>query len=283
MGLFEKIFTKKQINQKIQNTFRMLNGYEPTFTNWNASLYELDVIRSSIEAIARQCSKLNLELIGKENSPMLVSQIKKAPNKWMSWSKFFARVATILNMQNTCFIVPQFDIYGRTNGFYPVLPERCKVVEYQNVEYLQYQFSNGKTACVELNKCGIMTNHQYKSDLFGETNQALIPTAQLIDIYNQGIREGVKSSATYRFMAQASTILKDEDLRNQKKEFNAQNFAAESKGGLLLFPSTYRDIKQITSQPYIPSSETKKQIDQNVYSYFGVNEKILQSSAMMKN
>lgn len=123
-----------------------------------------------------------------------------------------------------------------------------------------------------------MTRMQYKNDFFGESNRALVPTMDLIHIQDQGIKEGVKSAATYRFMAQLSNFSKAEDLAKERKRFTAENLASESdNNGLLLFPNTYANIKQIESKPFTVDADQMKEIRANVFEYFGVNEDVLQN------
>jgi hypothetical protein len=125
-----------------------------------------------------------------------------------------------------------------------------------------------------------MTKHQYRDDFFGESNQALLPTMDLIHIQNQGIEEGVKSSATYRFMAQLSNFSKTEDLAKERKRFTAENLARDADGGgLLLFPNTYSNIQQINAKPFVVDADQMKIIRDNVFEYFGVNEDVLTNKA----
>jgi hypothetical protein len=125
-----------------------------------------------------------------------------------------------------------------------------------------------------------MTKFQYKDDLFGESNKALYPTIDLIDIQNQGIKEGVKSAATYRFYAQVNNFTKAEDLAKERKRFTEENFAKDSEGGgVLLFPNTYSNINQVKSDPWVVDPEEEKVIKSNVFDYFNVNEEILQSQS----
>ena len=125
-----------------------------------------------------------------------------------------------------------------------------------------------------------MTKFQYKNDLMGENNHALYPTMDLISIQNQGIQEGVKSAATYRFWAQVSNFTKADDLKNERKRFTEENFGKESEsGGLLLFPNTYQNINQVKSAPFIVGAEEMKLIEASVYRYYMVNEDILQNKA----
>jgi hypothetical protein len=150
------------------------------------------------------------------------------------------------------------------------------VVQYGGVPYLRYEFHWGERAAIELEYCGIMTKMQYKSDLFGESNHALFPTMDLIHVQNQGIEEGVKSAASYRFMARLNNFAKGDDIARERKRFSEENFSREAEGGgLLLFPNTYADIRQIEAKPFIIDADQVKAIKDNVYSYFGVNEKVL--------
>jgi hypothetical protein len=184
-------------------------------------------------------------------------------------------------MHNTAFIVPVWDEYGEPSGIYAPLPSNAKIVQYSGVPYLRYEFSWGETAAVELEFCGVMSKYQYKNDFFGEDNHALFPTMDLINIQNQGIQEGVKSAATYRFMAQMNNFTNAEDLANERKRFTSENFAKDAEGGgLLLFPSTYKDIRQIDVKPWVIDADQMKAIKDNVYEYFNVNEDILTNKAV---
>jgi hypothetical protein len=148
------------------------------------------------------------------------------------------------------------------------------------VPYLRYEFSWAEKAAIELSYCGIMTKYQYKNDFFGEDNHALFPTMELIHIQNQGIEEGVKSAASYRFMARVNNFTKAEDLAKERRRFTEENFSKDAKGGgLLLFPNTYTDLKQIEVKPWIIDDKQMELIKSNVFEYFGVNEDVLTNKA----
>ena len=280
MGLFDKIFGRAPKPQgDFQGFFKMLTGYAPRFTSWSGGVYESELIRAAINARATHISKLHVELTGTAK-PSLKTKMEKGPNEFQTWSQFLYRLSTILDVHNTAFIVPVYDEYGEISGVYPVLPDRCTFVQYGGKPYLRYEFSWGQHAAVELDYCGIMTKFQYRDDLIGETNGALLPTMELIHIQNQGIEEGVKSAATYRFMAQLSNFSRAEDLAKERKRFTAENLASDADGGgLLLFPNTYSNIQQIKSSPYTPDANQMAIINKSVYAYFGVNEDILENKA----
>lgn len=285
MSLLDKIFRPDEAKKseealkEAKSFFQTLTAYAPVFTNWGGAIYESEIVRAAIDARARHISKLKVETMGTAN-PSLQSKLAQGPNQFQTWSQFLYRVSTILDINNTAFIVPVFDERMIITGVFPVLPSQCSLVEYAGEVWLRYQFSSGQYAAVEFRKCAVLTKHQYESDFFGDRNTPLKETMQLIHIQNQGIQEGVKNAATFRFMASLNNFSSTEDLKKEAKRFTEANLSTESKsGGFLLFPNTYKDIKQIDVKPYSIDADQMQQIRENVFNYFGVNEKVLQNSA----
>lgn len=278
MSLFDWLFGRRpEPRGEFQGTFKMLEGYVPHFTSFSGGMYESELVRSAINAIATHISKLNVETRGSAK-PALQNKLKKAPNEFQTWSQFLSRAATIFYCNNTVFIIPVWDDYGQISGIYTPLPHRCEVVQYSGVPYLRYEFGWGVHAAVELEYCGIMTRMQYHSDFFGESNRALFPTMDLIHIQNQGIEEGVKASASVKFIAKANNFSKAEDLKKEAVRWTKENFARDSEASsVLLFPNTYNDIRQVDAKPWVVDADQMKIIKDNVCEYFGVNEDILQN------
>lgn len=276
MGMFDWLFgNRPKPKERYAEAFKMLDGYTPVFHNWQGSIYESDLIRSAINARATHISKLKVETYGAAK-PALQTKLKNGPNEFQTWSQFQYRLSTLLDMHNTVFLCPVYDRYGQPSGIYTPLPMRCEIVQYDDIPYLRYEFGNGTKAAIELEYCGIMTKFQYRNDFFGENNHALQNTLDLIHIQDQGIQEGVKSAATYRFMAKLSNFAKAEDLAKERQRFTAENFTRDAKGGgLLLFPNNYQDVKQVDVKPWVVDAEQRKAIEANVYKYFGVNDDIL--------
>ena len=281
MGLFQNLFNKApKPTGAYRGEWTLLNGQQPKWRRHGGDIYESELIRASIHAIATHCSKIGIKIEGSAK-PSLRTKLQHAPNEYQTWSQFFYRLATIYKVQNSAFIAPVFDQYGEISGIFSLLPSNCDVVEYGKKQYLRYHFGNGQAAAIELDTCGIMIQHQYRNDLYGEPNDALKHTAELIDIVNQGIQEGVKTSSSYRFMARTTNFTKDSDLAKERERFSAANFGKEvNAGGVLLFPNTYSDIKQIESKPYMVDADTQKVIRENIFNYFGVNADILQNKTV---
>lgn len=281
MGIFEKIFGKKDGGavQQAREQFRLLDGYTPAFRTWQGSIFESELIRAAIDAHGRHAAKLMPTIQGTAK-PNLRSRLMNEPNQFQTWPQFLYRTTVILYARNTAFVVPVIGEYGETNGIISIAPDSWELVEYQGEPYIRFFFDGGrKRRAVELSRVGILTRYQYRSELFGEDNDALRATLDLIAIQRQGVQEAIKNGASFRFMAVSSNWSKDEDLAKERQRFDRENFSGES-GGVLLFPNTYKDVKQITSSAYSVDAGQLKLITDNVYNYYGVNEKILQNSAI---
>ena len=277
MGLLQAIFGKMKIGAPAAGFWTTLDGYTPHFTSWGGELYENEIVRAAINATATHVSKLRVTVQGPAN-PKLQTRLKQGPNEWQTWGQFLYRLSTILEMQNTAFIVPVLNEFGETVGIFPVLPSNCDIVEYRGAPWLRYTFSSGQTAAIEMARCGIMTKFQYTSDVFGESNRALTPTMELANLQNQGIAEAVKNGASYRCIAQLNNFANDADLTKEAKRFSRENLQGEG-GGVLLFPNTYQNVRQLENKPYVLGTEEMQRIRTGVFDYFGTNEDVLQNRA----
>ena len=277
MGLFDKIFKRPVPRGQPEGYFTTFSAYTPVFTTWGGKIYESELVRAAINARATHISKLKVQVQGTAK-PKLQTKLRSGPNEWQTWGQFLYRLSTILDVNNTAFVVPVMDDYLEISGIFPVLPAQCEIVQYNDEPWLRYEFRAGQFASIEMRYCGIMTKFQYSDDFFGEDNRALRPTMELINVQNQGIGEAVKSAATYRFMAKLNNFTKPEDLTKERQRFTKDNLKA-GDGGILLFPNAYSEIQQIKSAPFVVDADQMKLIQTNVYNYFGVNEDILQNKA----
>lgn len=276
MGIFETVFRRPKSNIVPDGYFKMLNGYMPVFTNAPESIYEMEITRAAIHSFANFCSKLKPEINGTARKS-LARTLQFKPNPFMDTSKFLYRIATILSVNNTVFIVPIEDEFGGIVGIYPLLPQHCEVLEVSGRPYLRYTFSNGQRAAIEYERVGVMTQFQYSDDFFGETNAALRPTMQLIHTHNQGIINGVKNSASIRFLAKIANMIAPEDITKERKRFTEDNLSADNQSGMIIYDNKFTEIKQVDSKPFTVNALQMQQINENVFNYFGTSAGILQN------
>jgi HK97 family phage portal protein len=280
MGLFDFIFRKPKEKQA-STFFETLTSYTPMFTTWSGEIFESELVRAAIDARARHIGKLKVQTIGTAKKPLQL-RLKSEPNEFQSWSQFLYRLSTILDIQCTAFIVPICGTMGEIQGIFPILPSNTSLVQDENGNpWIRYRFVTGQIAALPLMEAGILTKFQYKDDFFGTPNTALSDTMSLIDLQNQGVSEAVKNSNTFRFMARVNNFSFAEDLKKERERFTRENFSKEAGGGgLLLFPNTYDDIKQIDYHAYSINPKERELIQTNVFNYFGVNEDVLQNKLL---
>ena len=278
MGAFDKLFKRPRVEKQVTSYFQMLDGYTPIFSTYDGGVYEMELTRSCIHTFANHCSKL-LPVVTGGNAKALTALLDGKPNPFMTSAQFVYKVATIYDTQNTCFIVPVLDDVDRLVGYYPVNPQQVEVLDVDGEPWLRYTFRSGEKAAIELSRCGVVNKYLYNSDIKGETNAALRPTLQLLSVQNQGIEEGIKNSASFRFMATVNNFAKAEDLRKERKKFVAENLGPDS-GGLALFPNTYTNVQQIQSHAEIVDPEQMRIIQTRVLNYFGCNEDVLQNKTV---
>jgi len=277
LGLFEKLFPKPA-KEQVDGYFKTLSAYTPVFRSYSGGIYEMELTRAAIHSFASQCAKLKPEITGSAYRN-LEKTLQFKPNPFMDTYKFIYRLATILSVDTTAFIVP---LYGRDYrtivGYYPLLPQRAEIVDVAGEPWLRYTFGNGQKAAIEFSRVGIMTMYQYKDDFFGGGNKALEPTMELLDMQKQGIEEGIKQSAMLRFMAKVGQSLRPEDIKKERDRFSKDNLSSDNTSGVLMFDAKYSEVKQIESKPFVVDADQMKVIQNNVFNYFGTNESILQNA-----
>lgn len=282
MGLFDSIFKKpvaKEPDQVPNTAYQTLTAYSPIISFCHGSPYEAELIRAAIDTLARNNGKLKVEFTGSAKQTT-VNLLKKRPNTFQTWFQFLYRLTTIFYLENTAFIVPVYDDeYGRITGVYPIIPSFCKLVEYKGEPWIKCTFPSGQTAAERLANIGIMVRHYYKDDFFGEGNGIQCETLDLIELQNKSLKEAVKNSNTYRFMAQLSNFAKEKDLGKEMKRFNETVVQQDISGGTILFPNTYSNVQQVQQTSYTLDADQNQMIKDRVYSYYGVNDDVVLNKA----
>ena len=286
MSIIDKILGRtNEVGKVIESgkTFELVSAYQPIFRDWRGEIYESMLVRAAIDARSRHISKLQIEFAGTAK-PDLTKRLKVRPNPWDTWSQFLYRVNTILDATNNCLLVPIYDDQLNKIGFFPIMASEAKIVEYKDQLWIRYKFRSGrKTAACRIDEAALLRKFQFKHDFFGESNRAIDETMDLMEIQRQGIKEAIKTTASYKFMATSSNFALAKDLESEQTNFSERNFGQEAKGKkgkVLLFPNTYKDVKQIDLKPYTPDKDQMELINKNVFDYFGVNEDILQNKAV---
>lgn len=258
--------------------FEMFSAYSPAYKSWGGKVYESMLVRESVDAHARHAMKLKFIMQGSAHGK-LKTELLSGPNEWETWPAFLERCSNIYQTQNNLFISPILDDLGDVRGFWPLFPSHTEVREKGGVAYLVFQFQNGKTMAMELQKIALIKRHQLQSDFFGEPNTPLNETMEMDTMTMQGIIQGIKNASGYQFMAELTQKLFDEDVKKEQQRFDKMNFGERAGRGLLLFNGNLRNVKQVEPGKLPVDDKQMQLIRDNVFAYFGTNMDILQNTA----
>lgn len=277
MGFFDRLFRPKRKVEEGGEFLKTLTTYTPSFTSFDGGIYETELIRSAIHAKAKHSAKLTPHLIGSAHRS-LENVLKHRPNDFQSTYDFLYRLRTLYEVDTYAFIIPVMsNDFMHIKGFYPLKAEGVSIVEFANETYLRYQFANGDSAVIEYDRVGVLTKMNYRNEFTGDGHKVMNGTLDLLNLQNQGIQDAIKQSAKIRFMAQIGQNLRPEDLEEERKKFTEQNLT-DNASGVMMFDTKYKEVKQIKSDPFVADEKQINFIKNNVYSYFGVNEEILQNN-----
>ena len=276
MGLLQKIFGGKPHSDAQGLGYQTFTEYEPVFTTWSGSVIEQELTRAAIERFATACSKLRPEIYGSANQ-QLTRAICTQPNDLMTWSSFLNRVATCYETDGTAVVVPVFSKDMRITGFFPLKFASADVIDLDGTPWIKFYFNVGEPAALKLSEVAIISKLKYESDVFGVPN-CLGQTMQLIHAQAEAQENAIENSAKIRFIGQLQGQVREDDMEKKRKRFIADNLSANNEGGLMVYDATWANITPIKQDSYVISPEEMKRIQDNVFNYFGTNEKILQNS-----
>lgn len=279
MGFLSDFKEKRKVKY-LTNAFKVINNYTPAFSTFNGGIYEMDLTRSAINSISIHCSKLNPVINGNYKHKKLSKLLSTKPNYLMTTQQFLQKLFTILLCENNAFIIPIYSDYTATEiiGLYPIRSSGARIVNYENQDYLIYKI-NQEEYVIEYSKVGHLRNHFYTKEYIGESNLPLMPTMDLLNTQNEGIKEGIKNSASIRFLARLTNTILPEHLKRERKALTEANLGTDNNGGIMIFDNKYADVKEISSKPFIVDAEQMNIIKNNVFNYFHISEKIIQNSA----
>lgn len=276
-SMFDSIF-HRPVMKAVSGYFSTFTAYSPSFTTWQGGIYEAELTRSIIESGASHASKLKPEVSGAEQ-PAAKRALELQPNPWMTTPQFIRRIWTILEVNDTALIIPLMGEDDQTiTGYYPVLPSRCTAYDVDGELWLKLDFPSADSVLVEWSRVGVMTRHQYRSDLFGDGTNVLEPILELIDAQHQAEEAAIRQGAAVRFIGKLSQNRNDEDMADARNRFNSQ-LSSDNAGGIAVYDRLFDEVQQITPTSYTVDAEQMERIERAAYRFFGCSEDIVLNKA----
>jgi HK97 family phage portal protein len=263
----------------------MLNGYVPVFSSFSGEAYDNDVVRSAVDAIARNAAKLKPKHIRRQKDKIAMAGsnieyiLQTRPNPYMDAYTFYYKVVTQYYLQNNSFVFLDWDPESKMlRGLYPINAPTVMLLESGGEIFAKFFFLGGQQVVLPYTDLIHLRRFFYQNDFYGETSSnALNPVLELINTTNDGIANAVKSSAYLRGLLKFTSMLKPDDMKKQRDMFVADYMNITNNGGVAATDAK-ADYIELKSDPKMIDDKQMDSIKSKVYDYFGVNEKIVKSN-----
>jgi len=281
-GIFKKLFGNFTGNiGKSFTSFRLMNNFLPIFSTFGNNAYKSSVTRSAINAIAQNAAKIKPKVIGHDQDGNVIEIKKyeyvltKRPNAYMSAYDFNLKLFTQLFNKNNAFAIIEY-IDGKLN-LLPVNYTTVDALEYNDLLFMRFYLNGGDTLTVPYSDCIHLRRHFYDDDLYGESNDAILPTLDVITAMDDGLTNAVKSSASLRGILKfQNSMLKDGNIESSRKRFVDSFLTAGNNGGIGALDGK-AEFQELKNEPQFINPIQAKAIKERVYDYYHVSDAIIQS------
>lgn len=286
-SLFNFIFGKKGEKQQSENItqtqFQLLNAWNTQYSTLPEGTYNSKVARQVIDRIATHCAKL----VPKHIQNSITNNIKgdinfllsNQPNPLMNTFDFIYRIISLLYTDCNAFIFIAKDRSGFITGFYPVLATTYELLQGSDgTIYFQFDFINGQTYVIPYLELIHLRLFYNRNDIFGMSNRVLQTDLNTANTVSQGIDKAIKTTSNLKGILQyENSMLKNKDLVKTKDEFVTDFLNMDNEGGIAALDAKAK-FQEVNLKPITLDNEQLKQVNYNIFDYFGVSEKIVDNS-----
>lgn len=282
-SLFSTIFGNKKQTEITKTQLQMLNSYNAQFTTLSNNTYDSKVARQCIDRIATHCAKLIPKHIKDSISNNIKGDInfllQNQPNPITTKFDFIYRVISILYTDSNAFVFIAKDKTGYITGFYPILATNYDLLEDTTGKiYLQFKFVNGKEYTLPYLELIHLRLFYNKHDVFGTNNKVLKTDIDTAHTASEGIKNAIKTSNNLKgILKYTNSMLKDKDLKASKEAFVRDFLNLENESGIAAVDSK-AEFEAVNLKPITLDREQLKQVNNNIFDYFGISEKIVNNS-----
>lgn len=261
------------------------------FYSWNGKLYQSDVIRTAIKPRTKALGKMvakhirdTIQADGTKKTdinPILhIKLMLEEPNEYMTMQMMIEKVSNQLALNNNAFILILRDSFDKVIGLYPIICNGVEAKYNENEELLlKFWLLNGKNMTVPYSEIIHIRDDYNDNDIFGTSPiEALSQAMEIVTTIDQGIVKAIKNGAIIRWLLKFTTSLRPEDLKTNAQEF-ASNYLDMTNGSMgVAAVDSKADAIQIKPNDFVPNAVQADRSTKRIYEFFGVNEKIINSS-----
>lgn len=286
-NLIDTIFNVKPIQEdsnKYTNA-QLINSYTNFITNYNAEIYNDLAVRSCVDTIARHVAKLKpVHIIQDDNGrntqkSAINNLLANRPNIYMSTSDFLYKIASQLLYYGNAFVFIQKDEKQNINGFYPIDFTSCELKEYDNNLYLKFNFNNAKNIVIPYTDIIHIRRNYSTHDLLGQdAYKPLLETLTNLSKSRQSISNKVENGGKISGILKLSGMVSQSEWKTKAELFADWFKSSTSKSGGVATIDSTADFIPVSTKAESAEEAQLKYLQSEVYSYFGINEAIVNGS-----
>ncbi|SOC12855.1 HK97 family phage portal protein [Ureibacillus xyleni] len=266
--------------------YQMITDDNNGFFMWNGNIYQSDLIRSIIRVKAKAVSKTMAKHIREDKTGLKVNPepymkfLLEEPNELMSMQQLLEKAVSHLELNNNAFIYINRDEYGYPIGLYPITASNVEALRNGIGElFLRFTLKNGKRVVFAYKDIIHLRQDFNENEIFGDSNfEALKTMMEVVHTIDNGIIKAIKNSNVVQWLLKYNANLKPEDLKKSTKEFVDSFLNMDSDLAGAASVDNKVDAQRVEPKSFMPNADQMKETTNRIYSFFNVNEKIIQSS-----
>lgn len=261
----------------------MIEDKGNNFYSFNGNLYKSDIVRACIRPKVQAIGKLIPQHILKSekkfkiNPNLFIKFMLEEPNPYMSGQVFQEKMAMQLALNNNAFALLVRDENGLPIEVYniPCVTVEC-IYDSQGLLYFRFTNKNGVRVVYPYNDIIHIRRDFNENDIFGDSpREALLPLMEIVSTTDRGIINAIKNSNVIKWLLKFNVALKPEDIKKNVDDFTNSYLNIKNSGGAAGVDSKSEAI-QVNSNDYVPNALQMDKTTQRIYSFFNVNEHIVQ-------
>lgn len=280
MGIFSK-------NEKVTTSkYQLVIDRGDGFFSYNGNVYQSDIIRSCVrvkaQAVGQAVGKhirqtaTNLQV----NPDLYIKFLLEEPNPYMTGQMLQEKMITQLMLNNNAFALIIRDPNGLPCAIYPLNASSGVEAVQDNNGNLFLKFSIGAKMYTFAYTDIIHLRRDYNDNLiFGDNPiKALMPLMEIVSTADQGIVKAIKNSNVIKWLLKFNQTLRDDDIERNTKKFVDSFLKIDNDFSGAAAIDAKMDAQQVEPKNYVPDSSQTLGIKERIYSFFNINEKIINSS-----
>ncbi|MEG1913130.1 MAG: phage portal protein [Cloacibacillus sp.] len=255
------------------------NGYY----QWGGDLYKSDIIRSCIQPHISAIGKLAPVHVKPEKAAgdyFYIKKVLQEPNPYMPGCLLQEKLAAQLTLNRNAFAYINRDGGGYPIEIYPLHVMNAEALyDKRGNLYLRIMLRNGKQVTYPYGDVIHLRRDFYENDIFGTSGrETLSSLMEIVGTMDKGLIDAIKNGAIIRWLMKWNQTLKPDDLKKQAEGFAKTYLSTEKNGTGIAATDAKADLQQIKPNDYVPNVLQTDRTERRIYSFFGVNQAIVQNN-----